>query len=164
MSINEEIFQRVFRQDLLHALAHKLPGRRAGNGNREAPLSRRTVPALRQPNATRPSAKKPAMRLHSGHDLRADRSVRSQQREISVCGSAGNNLDSAGVIEPAEAADDIAAEIFELAQCILVKLAPEVRDRHHVRFAVAAEVVNVLDRGLNLSRQVDGKLLLENRM
>src|SRR5579859_1403384 len=168
VGVDLEKFESMLRQELFHAFTlhgmFSMRRTKAVQRHGKLPWSRRTIAALRQPNTAWPPAKKALVRLHSGFDLRADRSVSSQQRKIAVRGAASDDLDGAAVIKTLKAANDVGAKIVKMAQRAFVEALPEARDLHHVALALQAEVFRVLVRGFNLAQQIFGEFVLKNRM
>src|SRR5579864_3406382 len=164
--VNVEELNSMLRQNLLYAVTIKRLGRtrRAIRQNRELPRSCRSIAALRQPYAARLASKEALMRLHAGLYLRTNGRIRSQQREISVRGAAGNNLNSPGIIKMLEAADDVGSELVELPQSLLIKMQPETRNVHHVRIVLHGEIVGVFVRGFDLPQKIFGEFVFELRM
>src|SRR5258706_6471283 len=118
VGIDEEVFKPILRQDLFHAVAIEsalwMHGRVAVHGHGVSPLTCRPIGALRYPDAVRRFAQMLFVRLHSSTHLRADRGIRAQQREVSVGGSAGEDLNGARIIEASEAGDDVSAQLAEM--------------------------------------------------
>src|SRR5579864_9229720 len=164
--VNVEELNSMLRQNLLYAVTIKRLGRtrRAIRHNRELPRPCRPIAALRQPYAARLASKKALMRLHAGLYLRTNGRIRSQQREITMRGAAGNDLNSAGIIKMLEAADDVGSELVELPQSLLIKMQPEPRDIHHVRIVLHSEIVSVFVRGFDLPQEIFGEFVFELRM
>src|SRR5258706_16410079 len=118
VGIDEEVLKPILRQDLFHARAIesglRMHGRVAIHGHGVSPLTRRPIGALRYPDAVRGFAQMLLVRLHAGTDLRADRGISAQQREISVGSGASEDLDGARIVEASEAGDDAAAQLAEM--------------------------------------------------
>src|SRR5258706_5234080 len=86
--VDEEVFDPVLRQNLLHTSSLKTLWRvvRTGSIERDGitPVARWPISALRNPYSARSFAQMFLVRLDSGTHLRPDRSVSPKQREVSV--------------------------------------------------------------------------------
>src|ERR1700682_1742062 len=133
-------------------------------GNGELPRTGGTISALGEPYAARLSSKEPAMRLDSGCDLRPYGSVRAEQRKISMGRAGSDDLDGARFVKLSEAEDNVAVQVLEAAQRILIELPPERGDTCHVRVTLLSEFVSVFDGGFNFASNVLGKFFFEYRM
>ena len=100
----------------------------------------------------------------SSADLRADALVGAQQRHVSVGRGASDDLDQAGVVEVAEAPNDVAAERVEVFERGGEEAAPEARGLGQVHVAGLDEESLVLARGDDLAGQVFGKFGEEERV
>src|SRR4029077_1556079 len=96
--------------------------------------------------------------------LRADGGVSAKQREISMRGRAGENFDGADVIEVAEATDDVAAEVVEVAQHLFEECLPVLCNISQVSVADGGELLLVLTGGGDLALNVLGEFVLEDGM
>ncbi len=99
-----------------------------------------------------------------GAHLRANALVGAQQRQVPVGRAAGDDLDQAGVVEVAEALNDVSVQRVEVLQRGLKEAPPEARGLGQVVVAGLDEVGLVLARGDDLARDVLGKLGDEERM
>src|SRR5579864_1582412 len=112
MGIHIKEFNSIFRQDLLHALAHERLGSvclaKAIHCHWEVPATCRAIPAFRQPDSPRLSAKESPVSFNASFDLRADGFICAEQGKVSMRGAASNDFDGAGFVEIAETLDDVA--------------------------------------------------------
>src|SRR5689334_10649135 len=122
------------------------------------------IAALRQPDAARSAAEEAHVGFNTGLDLGPDGCISSQQRKITVRRATRDDVNGAGLIEAAEAADNIGTQIVKLAQALLVKALPEMGHSYHVMIALRIEVCSVLVCGLYFAHEVLRKFILEDRM
>ena len=98
--------------------------------------------ALGQPEALRLDPEHFGMGIAAGADLRAEGGwMRSQERQDGVCGSAGNEFDPAGLLEPGECADNIALYVIVKAADGLEAI--EVKESNGLQFLLKESAVRL---------------------
>src|SRR5579859_2678838 len=142
-----EILNPIFGENLLNSGAlHRPPISRspAIQRHRKLPAPGRAISAFRKPNTLWLSAKESKVRFHSGADLSANGCIGAEERKITMGGATGDDLDGAGFVEVAKSFDDVAAQRFKVAERLLVKTQPELRDLCEMGLTLALEVFGVL--------------------
>jgi hypothetical protein len=104
------------------------------------------------------------VRLDGGAHLRSDGLVGAQKWHVTVCGATGDDLDEAGVVEVAEASDDVSVKGAEVFECLREETMPEPRSLRQVSLAGLDEVGFVFAGGDDLAIEIVGKFRDEDRM
>src|SRR5271163_3038836 len=118
MSVDEEELKAGFGEGLFDADAMEGWGCwgavRVGDG--VAPGTGGAVAALRCPDAAGSFAEVADVGVDRGVDLGANALVGAEERHVAVGGSAGDDVDEAGVVEVTEGRDEIAVEAVEVVE------------------------------------------------
>jgi hypothetical protein len=102
------------------------------------------------------------MRGHRGAHLPLDRGVGREQREVAVGRPAGEDLDRALLLEPAEAGHDVhALRPHEVLERVAVEALPALGECGEGGFAGAAEPRPVLGGGRDLLPEIVAELAME---
>ncbi len=156
MSVDEEEVDAGFADGLLDANAVEAgsDGRAILLGDGIVPMACGAIAALGGPDTARVFAEVALVGVDGGADLGAHALVGAKQRQVTVGGAAGDDLDEALVVEVAEAFDDVAVESFEVMQGVREIFLPEAGELGVVEFADGEEVGLVFAGGQDLAVEI----------
>ena len=159
MGVDEEEVEAGFGDGLLDAdaVGDGWNACGVGGGDGLGPEAGGAIAALGNPDATGMRAEMADMGRDGGANLGADALVGAEQRQVAVGGGAGDDLDQSGVVEAAEAADDVAVEGVEVIERGGEEAAPEAGSFGEVSVAGLDEEGLVLARGDDFAGKVFGE-------